>query len=101
LLAGLDVIDYVGRQVGGDTKVHSYLEQHGSGSVAGVGNAHGARGAVAAEELHAVLVQGGAQAGAVGHGEVEVAVVQRRFEDLLGQQQRPEQLRAPLQVGEG
>src|SRR3546814_4810345 len=68
-----------------------------SGSLAGVGvggagEAHRARRAVAAEELHAVLVQGDAQAGAVGHGQLEVAVVQRLGQDFLGQQQRAEQL---------
>src|SRR3546814_4559182 len=47
------------------------------GGVGGAGDAHRARRAVAAEELHAVLVQGDAQAGAVGHGQLEVAVVQR------------------------
>src|SRR3546814_6484269 len=45
-------------------------------------------------------VQGDAQAGAVGHGQLEVAVVQRLGQDFLGQQQRAEQLGAPLQVGE-
>src|SRR3546814_7066060 len=68
--------------------------------VGGAGEAHRARRAVAAEELHAVLVQGDAQAGAVGHGQLEVAVVQRLGQDFLGQQQRAEQLGAPLQVGE-
>src|SRR5690606_1069075 len=63
LLARLDVGGDVFGQVGRDLDVHPDLEKHGSGLL--VGNADGAGGAVAAEELHAVLVQVDAQSGAV------------------------------------
>lgn len=57
--------------------------------------------AVAAEMPHAVFVQRDPEPRRRRHRQVEILVFERRGQDLLGQQQRAEQLGAPLQLAEG
>src|SRR3989338_3356149 len=58
-------------------------------------------GSGAAEERQALFIQGQAEAGGAWHLQGKVAVQRRFADDVLGQQQRTEQLGAPSQLAQG
>ncbi len=56
---------------------------------------------VTGEKGDPVIVKRDAKAGAGGHGQGEILVVQRCAQDFFGQKKRAEQLGPPLKIGKG